>query len=289
MKSSSLLSGLAKALLIVGSLMATGSMAQAQQNGEVVSLRADLQRGRCLTLVPEARMAECSSVDTQKITLVRAPGNSWTLRMGRRCVRPAGGSDPLFLGSCDGDLARWTFNSHGQIKNARTGECMHVWARGGHEPKVTTNRCQGQGNQKWSRFKPIPAGGVPDAARNAMITPKSAPGKCLDVESRLKNLIIWDCHGRENQRLSFTWGERTQIRVGNGCLTPDDPYARKTTVSLQRCNPGKSSQFWVAGRDGSIRNGMGTCLDVEGNSLRNGTNVIAYPCNNQNNQRFYPR
>jgi len=289
MKSSSLVSRLATALIAVGSFLAAGSAAQAQQSGEVVSLRVESKRGMCLTLASDARMSDCSATERQKITLVRASGGTWNLRMGNRCVRPAGKNDPLVLGSCDGETARWTFNGHGQIKNARTGECMHVWAAGGDNPKVTTNKCQGQGNQKWARYKPIPAAGVPEAAHNAMITPKSVPGKCLDVESRLNSLITWDCHGQSNQRLSFTWGEQTQIRVKNGCLVPDDAHARKSTVSLQRCEQNRKTKIWIAGSDGSIRNVYGACLEVDGSGLKNGTRVITNTCSNKPNQRFYPR
>ncbi|MCO5146116.1 MAG: RICIN domain-containing protein [Aquamicrobium sp.] len=274
-------------MLLAGGFFASAPAALAQQGGDVVSLRSEFKPGKCLTFSPRGYMADCSASNSQKIRLVRVSTQEWQLRVGALCVLPAPESDPLKLGSCSHRQSSWTVNGNGRIKSA-TGTCMHVWARGGDNPKVTTNRCTGQKNQKWARYQPVPAGGAAEMARNVMITPKSAPGKCLDVANR-KSLVIWDCHGNSNQRLSFTWGAKTQIRVDGRCLAPENPSAQTSPVVAVQCDDNRASQFWRAGKDGRIRDAAGQCLDVKGNSLRNGTPMIVYPCTGQPNQQFYPR
>lgn len=278
---------IALTMLLTGGLLAGAPAARAQQSGDVVSLRSEFKPGQCLTFSPRGHMADCSAVDSQKIKLVRVTLQDWQLQVGALCVLPAPESDPLKLGSCDHRSGKWTFNGNGQIKS-RSGNCLHVWARGGDKPKVTTNRCTGQKNQKWARYQPIPAGGAAEMARNVMLTPRSAPGKCLDVANR-RSLVIWDCHGNGNQRLSFTWGAKSQIRVDGRCLTPENPSAQASAVVAVQCNDSKANQFWRAGSDGRILDAAGKCLDVKENSLRNGAALIVYPCTGKPNQQFYPR
>lgn len=278
---------LAMTLLLAGGLFAGAPAALAQQTGDVVNLRSVYKPGQCLTFAPRGQMADCSANDRQKIRLVRMTLENWQLMVGELCVLPAPESDPLKLGSCSHRSSSWTLNGNGQIKSDR-GNCLHVWARGGSNPKVTTNRCTGQDNQKWARYQPVPAGGAAEMARNAMMTPKSAPGKCLDLANR-KSLVIWDCHGGGNQRLSFTWGVKSQIRVDGRCLMPENPSAQTSAVVAVQCNDSRADQFWRAGSDGRIRDAAGKCLDVQGNSLRNGTPLIVYRCHGQPNQQFYPR
>src|SRR5690606_30255614 len=111
----------------------------------------------------------------------------------------------------------------------------HIWARGGTNPKVTTNNCTGQKNQKWARYQPLSPEGTTGAMSRAMISPKSAPGKCLDLANR-RTLVIWDCHGGNNQRLSFTWGTRTQIRIDGLCLMPENVAGQSSAVIPVTCN-----------------------------------------------------
>lgn len=193
---------IAMTILLTGGLFASVSTTLAQQSGEVVNLRSEFRRGECLTMATTGRMADCTTANSQKITLVRAELNAWKLRVGNLCVLPAPASDAVKLGSCSHPASKWSFNSHGQIKSDR-GNCLHIWARDASNPKVTTNRCTGQKIQKWARYQPLSPEGTSGSMNRAMISPKSAPGKCLDLANR-RALVIWDCHGGNNQRLSFT-------------------------------------------------------------------------------------
>lgn len=276
-------------VVFASTLMGGVGAGYAHGHKETVNLRAASLPGYCLSLWQGAHMAECGSQKLQEIELVRIEGSSWNLIVNGSCIAPPRvTSEPVRMAQCNSQMyQRWYFNSHGQIKN-QNGECLHVWSGGGaSRPKVTTNRCTGQRNQNWAKYQVMDRGGAPDITRNQMVTPKHAPGKCIDLAHQ-RDVIIWDCHGRKNQLVSFEWRSQTQIRIEGKCLTAIDrgPVGK---VEAQECRRGATSQIWDVNRNGEIRSSSRRCLDVERGSLRNGTNLVTFRCNGQNNQRFYLR
>jgi hypothetical protein len=112
-------------------------------------------------------------------------------------------------------------------------------------------------------------------------------GMCLDVRASDNAVLLWSCHGGANQAFRFASGNYGQISLGNGqCLTGG---AKGTGLTAQRCDSANRSQKWGFQSDGTLRNELSLCADVEGGSRNQGTRVISWDCNARaSNQLWYP-
>ena len=125
-------------------------------------------------------------------------------------------------------------------------------------------------------------------------------GRCLDVlgESREPGagLIIYDCHGRANQRFSYpAAGETGEIRVYAGEGTPlcVDAWGagteNGTRLVVWTCHGGANQQ-WTRTADGAFRGAQsGRCVDVLGARTENLTDVWLWDCFGGANQRWDAR
>lgn len=97
------------------------------------------------------------------------------------------------------------------------------------------------------------------------------------------------CNGGVNQKFSLSPDQKT-IQVFNGNLCLEVKGATQGAAVIQNpCNPNKDSQQWVfSAVDQSIRTKLDSnlCLDVAGGSADDGTAVIVFSCNNNNNQKW---
>lgn len=283
-----------KILFSVGILCVGTAAAGASQNpGQAVNLRPNIAKQLCLSFATVSNMrngmlAACDQSNAQKIVMRRTASNLVTMTVGVQCVEAGSKSgDPLTLAKCRNTPSQnFATNSDGQIKS-QTGFCVDVWqAKKTAGTPVIGYTCTGGENQRWARYAVQDAGGAPDITVNQMITPKHAPGKCLQVAGHLDTqLAMFDCKGTANQKFSFRWEPRTQIKVNGKCLI--DTGTHQVRVGICRDNAG--GQLWDVNPNGEIKSRRGLCMDVSGNTLKNGSEIILYQCTGQNNQRFYVR
>lgn len=280
-----------RTMAAAGILLIAGTVGSSAQNSEVTNLRPDHAKNMCLTFAPKAKLAACDGSDAQKITMTRLKNHNgqWSLKVGSQCVEASNREgDPLFLAKCETTLKQmWRATNTGELKNSGIF-CVDV-ARAGKTAgtPVIVYRCNGNQNQLWARYSPKDASqGSADITHNQMITPKSAPGKCLEVGGHANSQVyITDCKGSAAQKFSFRWERGAQIQVNNRCLSHYDGQI----VRAGECDRNRSDQRWNINTNGEFRSPNGKCMDVKENSLRNGTWIILYQCTNQANQRFYVR
>ncbi len=116
-------------------------------------------------------------------------------------------------------------------------------------------------------------------------------GRCLDVLGDVKTsgtaVVIYRCHGKENQAWTLT-GAR-ELRVFDGALCLDVTGADTTSpasVQTHTCNGG-ANQRWQLHPDGTITGEQsGLCLDVSGARTADLTAVQLWTCNGHANQRW---
>ena len=154
---------------------------------------------------------------------------------------------------------------------------------------------------------PLPT--APTAAPDARWTEAAAvgtslidgnSGRCLDVlgESREPGagLIIYDCHGRANQRFTYpAAGQTGEIRVYAGEGTPlcVDAWGagteNGTRLVVWTCHGGANQQ-WTRTAAGEFRGVQsGRCVDVLGARTENLTDVWLWDCFGGANQRWDAR
>lgn len=111
-------------------------------------------------------------------------------------------------------------------------------------------------------------------------------GFCLDVSGGRpvtgSGMIIWPCHGGENQRWYLTArNELRSVMDPNLCLDVNGGVAyRGARVQVWPCN-GTLGQRWLRGPQGSWRSAANAemCLDINGARVATGTNVQIWDCN----------
>ncbi|MFI6025394.1 ThuA domain-containing protein [Amycolatopsis magusensis] len=111
-----------------------------------------------------------------------------------------------------------------------------------------------------------------------------AGGKCADVSGGNPadgtKVQLWSCTGGTNQqwtREGGTW------RTLGKCLSVAGS-TDGSPVQLSACNGG-GAQNWAAQSDGTLRSG-GKCLDANGGSTADGTQLIIWTCHGGTNQRW---
>ena len=118
-------------------------------------------------------------------------------------------------------------------------------------------------------------------------------GRCLDVPAASRDwgtqLIVWDCHGQENQRFSVpAVGQTGEVRVYGGALCVDAASGNGSAgdaIIIWGCHGGANQQ-WTRASTGELRGINGRCIDVAGVGTDNGTPILLWDCNGQDNQRF---
>lgn len=113
-----------------------------------------------------------------------------------------------------------------------------------------------------------------------------AQGRCLDMRSSDSVVLLYDCHGGWNQAFRFVSGNYGMISLGDQrCLTSGTAQGGPLTV--QACT-NAANQRWGFQANGTLRNEIGMCADIEGGSRNSGARVLGYPCHSGSNQQWYP-
>ena len=123
------------------------------------------------------------------------------------------------------------------------------------------------------------------------VVPRTGPitgasGKCVDVNGGSSvdgaTVQLWSCNGGANQRWTVNG---STLRALDKCLEVSGT-ANAAAVRLWTCNGGEG-QNWTAGANGSVVNPRsGKCLDANGGSSADGTQLIIWSCHGGGNQRW---
>lgn len=258
------------------------------------SLEPGNARGMCLDASRgEAVIARCRGDRGQDFELPRR--GSGSLRSEFGCLAAFGEGQPLVSTRCNRrNEQTWSFSRQGQLSNG-LGLCADVeGGRRNEGTRVIGFRCNGKANQNWTATDGNTAGpgypgdgGYPGGGggnyQQTMLSPQHARGMCLDNREREGDIVIFDCHGKRNQQFQFQYGARTELRVNGNCVTA--PRSTNQQLTVNRCT-GRPDQQWTIGRDGTIRNANGKCMDVYDARRDRGVAVITFNCKNAANQRW---
>lgn len=269
---------LLRRLMTVAALF--GALAVAAPAAQAAPLEVGNAPGMCLDFsAGQGQLARCSNSKYQNISF--AGGGFAPMQVAGQCVADVGNGQPLILTRCRNRTDQtWFLDQSGSlIGGARL--CADAEGGSGREgTRVISYKCTGAKNQKWRVAGGAPSGGD---YQTALLTPRHAPGLCLDQNGSGNDLIIYGCHGKANQRFSFsTYGE-TEIQVKGNCVTA--PTSTGQSLYVARCT-GSYQQRWNFRNDGTIRSASGYCADVSGASRQPGTPVILYKCTGNANQRW---
>ena len=112
-----------------------------------------------------------------------------------------------------------------------------------------------------------------------------ASGKCVDVSGGSSadgtRIQLWTCNGQANQQWTRTGNT---LRSLGKCMTTAGT-GDGSAVQLSTCT-GSTAQNWTAQSDGTLRSSGGKCLDANGGSSANGTQLIIWTCHGGTNQRW---
>ncbi|KAA2252278.1 alpha-galactosidase [Solihabitans fulvus] len=115
--------------------------------------------------------------------------------------------------------------------------------------------------------------------------------RCLDINNSATTngtqAQLWDCNGRDNQRLTYSAGRQLTVYNGTKCL---DAYNQGTVngaqVVIWDCN-GQANQQWAVNSNGTITGVQsGLCLDASNANTANGTRIILWSCGTGDNQKW---
>ncbi len=279
-----------KGAIIAAALMAAAGPARASMTvAETVNLRPDIAKSMCLVFKPQAQLAACDGSNGQKITMSRRDTRAAEpiMRVGDRCIEAGREGQALFLARCRNVKAQtWSYTNNGQIKTG-DGLCVDVFrgeTRAG--TPVIAYRCTGQVNQRWARYDPAQAVAANAEVKQATLRPAVAPAKCLDMTSDGR-LVVWSCHGGKNQKFTIALNASARIMVDGKCLAA--PARGNGPVRGVACDTKKPEQFWTLGRDGTLKNRTGGCMDVRQSRTANGTELLRWDCTDARNQKFQMR
>ena len=268
---------------------AAGAIFLASPAAHADSLEPGNAGGMCLDFgAGEGRIARCNGGGYQDIQIPY--GGTGQLRVGRNCVAVGNEGQPLYLAKCKNrNEQSWYLDQSGSLVNGN-GLCADVeGGKRGEGTRVIGYRCNGKSNQRWATNggggypQPGPGPGNGGNYQTSLLSPQHAYGMCLDVRGGGNDLIIYGCHGKNNQRFSFTTRGETEIQVGGNCVTA--PGSTNQSLYVARCT-GSYQQRWSFASDGTIRSASGQCADVYDGRSNEGTSVILYKCSGKANQRW---
>lgn len=123
----------------------------------------------------------------------------------------------------------------------------------------------------------------------AWVSIVNSVGLCLDVHGEdigreNARIIVYPCHGRENQQWRFERG--MLVSAVGGCLDMLGGPRDGAPIGTRSCN-GSPSQQWRLLPGGSLRSAVGRCLDVEGGAMSTaGARAVLWACHRGPTQRF---
>lgn len=134
---------------------------------------------------------------------------------------------------------------------------------------------------------------VEPPANEAVLLSNPQSTRCLDVaggnSAEGSQVLLWDCHGRENQRWTRSAGGELRM-FGDRCLDVNgNGSTNGTKIQIWGCNGTPAQRFTFAANGAIVAAGAGKCVDVTGSATGNGSLVALYDCNNTGAQRWSAR
>ncbi|WP_405490194.1 ricin-type beta-trefoil lectin domain protein [Streptomyces sp. NBC_00096] len=128
---------------------------------------------------------------------------------------------------------------------------------------------------------------VPGAAGPISLT--ASPANCVDNDHALakegSKILIWACHGAENQRFEFR--NDGSVRVQGKCLDATQAgTAQGTPIQLWQCLGQGNQQFFPLANGWLYNPYSGRCVDLAFASTTPGTQLQLWDCNTSDAQRW---
>ncbi len=134
---------------------------------------------------------------------------------------------------------------------------------------------------------------VPHEARAATAGPivSAHSGRCLDVMNADATprtpVILFDCHGRDNQAWALTAAGELRTFGGTRCLNVRGASTQPRAIVQSYTCSGTPNEKWTASAEGTIVSAQsGLCLTAVGGGTANGTGVDMWPCQNLPHQKW---
>jgi hypothetical protein len=113
-------------------------------------------------------------------------------------------------------------------------------------------------------------------------------GKCLTAtaDSDGQPLVLWTCNGSSTQRWQ-AYGDGTIRTPGGLCMDAawgaiDDG----TVVQVARCSGNPAQQFTLNASNDLVDRQADKCADVAFQMIADGSRIVLWPCNGQDNQKW---
>ncbi|MEY9928619.1 endonuclease/exonuclease/phosphatase family metal-dependent hydrolase [Catenulispora sp. GP43] len=225
---------------------------------------------------------------------------------------PAGGAvingTPLTLNSCDplSGLQIWTVNPDGTITNgsmclddnggrARDGDAVDLW-----------ECAPGAVNEQWvlqTDGSLYSRASVANGSQAMCLDTRPPGGPTPPPGAAGLSLRACSTSAAATQQFTVpgtpapTYGQITQTTDSGHCLQPGGNVtpapsggwpAGTSNLTLGACgtDSGYAGKYWVLGVDGTLRDGLGACLDNNGAGTTDGNRVSTYPCWSGSNQKW---
>lgn len=108
-------------------------------------------------------------------------------------------------------------------------------------------------------------------------------GNCLDFNGSGVAMHMPCTAGSATQQLRFASGSYGMLTTAGRCLTSGTSTG---PLTLQPCT-NATNQRWGIQPDGSLRNELGFCADIEGGNRSAGGRVVGWSCSGAMNQKWY--
>ncbi len=108
-------------------------------------------------------------------------------------------------------------------------------------------------------------------------------GNCLDFNAAGVAMHMPCNASSANQQLRFSTGSYGMLTAAGRCLTSGTATG---PLTLQPCT-NATNQRWGLQPDGSLRNELGFCADIEGGNRSAGGRVVGWTCSGAMNQKWY--
>jgi len=196
------------------------------------------------------------------------------------CVDPASTGQPVLRqGVLSADFR--------QLRNEGTGLCADSYGFSSRNyTPLNLWPCDGARNQ----------GFWYDAA-NQSLHIELSHDRCVDPLGGARTsgtpLVLWNCNGGTNQRFVEVAGTLRPANAQTLCVAPPASDATLGARLVLAACDGSAGQRWVKEPGESVRfaelkaGGTAKCLDVNAGTMANGTNVLAWDCTGNTNQKWW--
>lgn len=241
----------------------------------------------------------CNSSDAQLWKYDAKKQNFQSRIADNKCLEAPGGNvnngSHMQISSCryysDGSShidQRFIYDEHRSIRSTRHQKTQVLDGTGAKAGDfVITHNWHGGDNQRWNGT--LKAGQLPGAW---VVLKDARSGKCLDLPSSGSpangtKLLIWDCHGGDNQQWSYdAVTKQLRSRLGKCLDVPGGNVSNNSPLQVWDCAVGNPNQRFDWHGNVGLRpeNASGQTMDATGE--HNGAKVVLHHINGGSNQTW---